>query len=165
MDWTDDEDCFHYKMWSSRRGISVSSDLYYLLVKLPSFWYQKQGTFFLTWPMLEFELLRDVHKFFNNLQFSFYSLSSWELRLSHGFQNSCVLPWSCALPRTLILCASPRSRSLSQTSDRHLDSSLPLQGAFPFPRVILDVINCQVGSATVLAQNRIQQNHCEHSGP
>ena len=87
MDWTYNEDCFHYKTWSSRRGISVLSDLYYLLAKLPSFWYQKQGTFFLTWSMLKFELLRYVHKFLNNLLFSFYSLSSWEpkpLKLSHS---------------------------------------------------------------------------------
>ena len=106
MDWTNVEDYFRYRMWSSRRGISVSSDLYYLLAKLPSFWYQKQDAFFLTWSMLKFELLRDVHKFFNNLQFSFYSLSSWEpksLRLSYRFQNS-LLPRSCALPR----CARDR---------------------------------------------------------
>lgn len=68
-------------------------------------WCQQQGTFFLTWSMLKSELLQDVYRFFSNLLFTFSSLSSWELKLSHEFQSS----------RTLCFCSFSL---LSRSSDR-----------------------------------------------
>ena len=67
------------KRESSRQGNLVSSDLYYLPMISPSFWYQQQGTFFLTWYLLKYWLLRDMYKFFNDLPFTFsrYLRENW----------------------------------------------------------------------------------------
>jgi len=78
--WTEDEPGFLCEMWNSRQRILVSSDLYFLLMKLTSFWYQQKGTFYLTHYMLKFVAFGLVYKFFDNLlftSFNFIAIFVW----------------------------------------------------------------------------------------
>ena len=63
----------------------VSSDLYFLLMKPTSFWYQKQGSYFLTQYLLKFEGFRFVYTFFDNLLFTFLLLWNQVIAASQAY--------------------------------------------------------------------------------
>jgi len=74
--WTEIKPCFLWWVWSLSQGILALSDLYFLLMKPTSFWYQHQGNYFLTRYLLKFEVFGFVYTFFDNLPFTFLLLSN-----------------------------------------------------------------------------------------